>query len=462
MRRSIATFLLAVPPALALPGLGGCQASVLASARVGQASFTIARTAATPPTLGTAVVTASTAAASPHARATPALATTGAISARRDEAVRGQVFGEAGGQDTPLPGALVQTSDGRSATTAADGSFTLAGGSPADGLYLASCPGYAPSAVAGLTDTAIALHLQALTAAVPAPSQAPNATITVSGRVENDQGQPLGGMVVMLADSRGSAGNPSVSAADGSFSVTLVAPGQSLLNGTLLAADPRGQWLAMAVNLQGSGPTLTLAPLRAVPTTHTLAVQADASAVGAPAHAALALVAPDGTALSLFQNGGAYRVAAIAGARYDLRADAADPLGTFASSLEQQDLAIDDTTASSTVTAPLLAPPRFVGTPSVQPGSTLGWSRVPGADGYTLTLSDASSGAFLWQAFTADCAIAVASRVASQGRFGLTLTAWDAPALTARSVSDVGPRALRVLPLAGSYREAWRHETLTF
>lgn len=375
--------------------------------------------------------------------------------------VTGLVLGLAGGEERPLASAEVSTTDGRRATTDAAGRFTLPGAPPADGVYLASHRGYIASVIAGLpADAPVRLHLQS--PVLITPSEAEPIAFQVSGQLVDADGLPLEGVLVVLADRRGSASNPDVSGPDGAFTLTVQAPEGRVEDGTLLAAGATSEtWLGLATGLDLSAEASAIAPLRLTPARHRLRLTLDATAVEAPARAVVELVGPEGVRLGLPSLPGDTWVAPLPGAHYALRAEAVDTVAGVSSEVHRERLPIDFSQSETSHSETLLAPPSFAPPPTLEPGAPIAWSPVSGANGYQLSLAALDGPGFIWEGFASAPTLAFSFRgPLSPGRYGLTVTAWDEPRMTSRAVA-AAPASLRVLPIGEDFRSASRQIRLS-
>lgn len=454
--------------------LGGCQAPAPAALGTLSAGFVLpmqadepvavkpaGRSPSSPPGSGTSGAPAAVPTPPPTGGAgggTPAAPAPGGLT--------GQVIGLAGAAERPLDGATVRTSDGRSTTTDASGHFTLPGGWPADGGLVASLPGYTASAVVGLDGAGpVTLHLQAQAAVETAPA-APVEAVRAVGRVVGPDGLPRGGITVVLEDAQGTSSAPVITGADGAFELKVFAPAGQVTDGTVLAVGPGPDaWMGMAmhVTLDATHPDLDLdagavgnSPLVVRAATHPLTLAIDASAAGAIADLSLELVGP-GASLSVPLDGQTGWVAAVAGARFDVHAEALNPtLGTM-SRLRLEDVPVDVTTPETVVSAAMLAPPELTTDAELVPGSLVAWKPIAGVQGYTLSLAGLEDQGFVWEAYTPTPSMAYSyATPLAPGSYGLTIAAWDDGALSPRAVAAVGPARLRVTPLGHSYRRSSR------
>lgn len=379
-------------------------------------------------------------------------------------ALSGRILSVSGAGESPLQGATVRTSDGREAVTASDGRFALTGDWPDDGAFVASGPGHVASAVVGLAPGgALTLHLQALTRVDPQPPAAVERVRAV-GRVVDPDGNELPGLTVVLEDADGAVSAPATTGSNGDFELQVFAPGGKVTNGTLLAVGESGNnWIGLAtgVTLSAEAPDLDLdrhhpgnSPLVAQPATHPLRIVLDATAVGGQANVALELVGAGATLAIPIENGVA-RVAALPGTHYALRAEFVDGnLGTQ-SKLYLDELPVNFQAAESVVEAAMLAPPYVTSPLFWAEGEILAWQEVTGAKAYHVMLAGTDDQGPLWEAFGTLATQRFSHRQPlAPGNYGLTVTAWDAPDLTPRSVMAEGPRALRALPLSRSYRKS--------
>lgn len=368
--------------------------------------------------------------------------------------------------DQPIAGATVRTSDGRTATTDAEGAFSLAGDFPSDGALSASHPDYVASAVAGLaSDGALTLHLQPRTEGQDTDlSVEPDRTFQVRGRVVDASGAPAEDVWMTVGDAAGASAVPVQTDAAGAFELTVAAPLPRLSGATLLAAGPGGMAVVSGLNATPSAPFLdfdasdaAVSPLVLQNASRTVAVAVDTSPAGAGASRIVELAGANGVRLSLDASGPTFAWAPQAGLAATLRVEAADGdrglLSEFVHPLAPSDNLVSDT---------LLAPPTFQATPALSPDETLRWDAPGGVDGYQLTLSGQQSSGPLWEAFTAGSTLALSIGDAlPAGAYTLALTAWQGTGYAPRTVASVGARALRLLPPAASYKRATRTLRLT-
>lgn len=468
----------AIAPAVCLAALmQGCQAGGLPTSLVGQEI----RWALGALDAGSAIVqvgVAGGAPGTPGGGAAPGPAPEaggangGAGAGAAAEGTHGQVLSVAGARERPLAAATVRTSDGRSAVTAADGRFVLRGPWPADNAFVVSAAGHVASAVAGLApDTPLSFHLQARGQLHVSPDAAP-ARLRAVGRVvgPGPAFSPLQGLTVVLEDAEGTASAPAVTGADGTFELQVFAPAGRVTNGTVLVIgeaenEPGSTWLGMAtgVTLDAASPQLDLdaaapgdSPLIPQRATHPVRLAVDTAAAPANPVVSFELVGA-GATLSLPIANQVAMVAPLPGARFALRAEAVDgDLGTQ-SKLYLDDVPIDFSAPETVVTATMLAPPEVTSAFTLVAGELMTWHGVPGATAYQVSLAGLDAQGALWEAFSEAPSLSYtyAAPLAS-GRYGLTVTAWDAPDLSARSVMAAAPRALRTLPLTTSFRKSLR------
>jgi hypothetical protein len=148
-------------------------------------------------------------------------------------------------QDRPISGATFMLGNGASARTDAQGKFELA--RPASGVPgFAFAPGYATSTVIG-ADLPEVLHLQRL-ASADEPFEATE--VFVRGTVSWPGGTPFGG-TVHYQDDHGSASNPVVVDADGTFALRVE---------TRRGGRPKGVIMALAAG-SGDIPMMGISPV---------------------------------------------------------------------------------------------------------------------------------------------------------------------------------------------------------
>jgi hypothetical protein len=398
----------------------------------------------------------------------------GAPAAPTGPALAGRVVAEAepGAGEVGIAGAVVRTSDGRSATAGPDGRFALIGGAPDDGVYTASAPGFITSTVVGLVaGDAPVLHVQSTDAVSAQPL--PAASWTIRGVIHDPSGQPRPGAVVVLQDEHGATSAPAETNDAGEYALTIFSPDQRVQDGTLIAyydGPPGVRAMAMAtgLSLDPSDTRLDIdpamlgeTPLRLILATHPIRVRLDSDAVGASPVVAVSLEGP-GARLTLPMADDTAWVAPVPGARYALRAEARQPdMGTW-SLLVRDSIAIDFAAAETTVTEPMLAPPHPTLIPELGPVDALAWGGVPEATGFKVELAGLDGQGLWWEAFTTETRLLTPGWEALPGgRYGLTITAIEAPGLTARHVAQAGARQLRRLPLPETYRQSARQLRLT-
>lgn len=367
-----------------------------------------------------------------------------------------------GAVERPLDGALVRTSDGREATTGADGRFRLDGGLAADTALVASRAGYLASAVSGVPGTGqLTFHLRP-TSTVSGLGTPPLA-MTARGRVVDSNGQPVANVLVVLEDARGSHSAPASTEADGTFALTVFAVDGRVDNGTLLAVGTAGdEWIGVETgidlvngtqNIDLDPDAAGLEPFEVARPTHTLRVDIDDSQAGLPSRATVFLEAADGTSLSLPMSGDRVKVAPLPGAHYSLRADAMALSGDAQSQLYRETIAVDFAAAETLVTGTLLAPPTVVAPTALDP--TIRWGAVDGARAYHVAVESLSTGP-VWEGFTTLLTLPLALSAGPTDLDRLTVAAWDADGLAVRQVAHVDARSLRLLPETGTFRRSSR------
>lgn len=472
------SFRVALAPAICLATLiQGCQAGGLPISLIGR-DILWALGAQDAGSAGVQIGAAGGAPGTPGGGAAPDPApgadgtSSGAGAGAVGEATHGQVLSVAGASERPLAAATVRTSDGRSAITSADGRFVLRGAWPADSAFVVSAAGHVASAVAGLApDTPLSFHLQARGQLQVSPDAAP-ARLRAVGRVvgPGPTFTPLQGLTVVLEDADGAASAPATTDVNGAFELQVFAPQGRVTDGTVLVVgeaenEPGSAWLGMAtgVTLSAASPQLDLdatapgdSPLIPQRASHPVRLAVDTAAAPANPVVSFELVSA-GASLSLPIANQVAMVAPLPGARFALRAEAVDgELGTQ-SKLYQDDVRIDFSAPETVVTQAMLAPPEVTSAFNLVVGELMAWHGVPGATAYQVSLAGLDAQGALWEAFSEvpSLTYTYAAPLAS-GRYGLTVTAWDAPGLSARSVMAAGPRALRTLPLSTSFRKALR------
>ncbi|MEB3329615.1 MAG: carboxypeptidase-like regulatory domain-containing protein [Candidatus Sericytochromatia bacterium] len=379
--------------------------------------------------------------------------------------IEGQVLSRVAGTDRPLAGALVATTDGRSATTDAEGRFEVPGVPPADGVYTVSAPGHVSVTLTGVTGVPVVLRTQPVT--TEAPARAP---IVVTGRVATADGVGRGGVVVALADGRGAAGNPATTEADGRFSLVLTAPDRRVEQGTLLAVDGRRRFMGLLAGVQLQGPeaaldalpgTPALDPVRLVEADHEVRLSIDGRAAPVAFTAHLDLVGPNGASLPVAPDDGRYLVARLEGARYELRIEASSGDQAVTTVSRVRNVPLTWSAGFSVIGDTLLAPPAFADKQPFQPGALLRWGAIEGAKAYELELTNGAG--YVWRALsvTNEAPFVFSEGRPPAGTYSLTLTAWDAPDLPAALQATPGrPVPARYEP-TGRYRKATRRVAVT-
>jgi hypothetical protein len=368
-------------------------------------------------------------------------------------AVRGRVVASGDAGDVPIEGALVSTSDGRSGLTDAEGRYAIPGALPADGGLVASHPDYVASAVAGLAGGDADLHLRPRAALREGPGATNEEPFPVTGRVVDPAGAPVAGAFVVLEDARGAFSAPAVTGGDGRFVLTVFAPGRTVEAGTVLVASEG--WVGARAAVATAPDAGEIGDVAVAAAGDPVAVAVDASALpGVPVRTELALRTADGASIGLPGRDGTYRLAALPGATYELRAAAVNPAVGASSELRRP-----VAPGEARVDVALLAPPGRDLDPAIVLNEALAWSPVPGAKAYQVSLSAIGGTGFLWEGFAPSTTIPLSFQDdLPDGVYALALTAWDAEGLDVRRVMAVGPRALR-LP---EDDPAWRRSTRQF
>lgn len=379
----------------------------------------------------------------------------------------GQVRGLDPAGEQPVGGAIVTLSDGRAARTDAQGAFTFEGPAPADGAYAVSHPAYLSSAVLGATGGPITLHLQPRLAVLPGAAAAPAATWIVGGRVIGPGG-PVALASVVLRDPRGGLGEPAVTDEDGRFRMTLHGVDGRIAGGSLLVkgADASGGVLLGARH----GIALTPADAELPPVTleradHPVRFALDTRFAPGPIRYTITAHGPGGERLTLASDGAPIAIARLPGVHYSADAVSRDDLAGTASEWHRDRLTPHFNAAETVVSGAFLEPPAFSAAPAaLTPGTPLGWGRVDGAIGYTLSVFGLDGQGPTWEGFAPDSAMTVPPfGHAGPGRYRVALTAWDQADLTTRRVAGLAANRLRVLPWPGDQdaRRAVRIATVT-
>lgn len=373
----------------------------------------------------------------------------------------------------PIHGAIVRTTDGRTGTTESNGVFRLKGPPPADGVYLATATGHVASAIAGHHEARPNLHLKPITGVFPASSVTGESPMRIRGRCVDDAGRGLPGIVLLLGLGGGQAPSPVTSAADGSFTVDVFAPGSRIEKAVLLAVDPNQAWLGAWTNLTLSGTEVWLDdaptaepdnPLTLQAASHRLQVFVDRANMVGRINSAVSMVAPNGTTLGLFGDAQNAKVAQLSGIRWALDAEISDAQATVRSRLHRPELQLNRESNHTVIYEALLPAPSGAEDLSLKPGEPLGWKAVPGAGGYTLELKSLDSVTPLhWEAFSIGATLPapVLPEFFTAGTYQATLTAWDTPQLLPRHLAQIPSRALRLPQLNEGYRQASRRFQVT-
>jgi hypothetical protein len=369
--------------------------------------------------------------------------------------------------EQPVGGAIVTLSDGRTARTDAQGSFSFDGSAPADGAYAVSHPAYLSSAVLGLSGAQVALHLQPRLAVLPGSNDAPPATWVVSGRVTGPDGA-IAQASVVLRDPRGGLGEPAVTDDDGLFHMTLHAVDGRIAGGSLLVKgrDASGGVLLGARHGIALTPAdTTLPPLTLERADHPVRFALDTRFAPGPIRYTITAHGPGGERLTLASDGAPIAIARLPGVHYTADAVSRDDLAGTASEWHRDRLTPQFNAAETVIGGALLGPPAFSAAPAaLTPGAPLSWAPIDGANGYTLSVFGLDGQGPTWEGFAPGAAMAVPPfGHAGPGRYQVALTAWDHPDLTTRRVAGLGPSRLRVLPWPGAQdaRRAVRLTTVT-
>lgn len=388
---------------------------------------------------------------------------------------RGRVFayGTQGLTPRPLAGATVWTTDGRTATTGADGRFALTGAWPQDGTWVVHHPAYHASTVVGLApEGEIELHLKTNTV-VPGPlTPSGENAFEVDGRVVDAAGAPIEGLTVLMNAEDGSFGTPALTAADGTFTMRVLAHGATVSEAAFVAIDYETEaWMGLAkgvtltktvraVDFNPSAPGTD--PFEVAPTTHTLRLNVTGAPPGMRVRTYLDLAVPGLEPIPVFGHEDAVKLAELPDARLNVRVYAADSDHTRQTAYVREKLAIDFRTAETALDVALLPIPELAPVPA-GPLGTLSWPPVAGADGYEVRLDSIAARGFQWEAFTAATALAFhVPGGTPSGRYTLTLAAWEADGLSPRRVASADRAELRVMPNASVYRVSSSETRLEF
>lgn len=345
-------------------------------------------------------------------------------------AVRGRVVGLTTGQAAALPiaGALVGTSDGRAGLTDAEGRFGIAGAWPADGGLAVSHPDWVATAsvfTGPQPEAGPEVRLSPRAVRVEGASAANERPFVATGRVLGPGGAPIAEALVTLGDASGAFSAPVTTDGDGRFALTVFAAGRAVTAGTLVAVGTGEQaWIGVAGGKAASPDAPDLGDVAVVEAALMIAPSIDGSALpGVATRTFVTMVADDGTALDLPRRDQGWRIGVLAGASFELRAEAADPLAGLASELRQP-LAPDDPAPRAT----LLAPPGADFDPALILNEGLTWPAVPGARVYAAALATLEGSGLLWEGTTATPALTFAfQEPLGPGTYGLSITAWDVP-----------------------------------
>ncbi|MEB3198275.1 MAG: carboxypeptidase-like regulatory domain-containing protein, partial [Candidatus Sericytochromatia bacterium] len=308
---------------------------------------------------------------------------------------QGQVEGLEREDGRGLPGAWVATRDGRWATTDGTGQFVLPGLPPADGVYVAGAVGYVSTVVAGFpADERPLFHLQPLLQTAVNGTAAPRfQAAALTGSLRDAAGQPAAGVLLVLGGAGLALPAVAYSDAAGQFRLRAQLAQTGALRATLLASGPQGQALLTDIPLTGRDQAIDGAPadagstaLRLTAPRHSLRLAVDPAGSALSVQAAIALVAPDGTRLSL-SGLGPFALAPVPGLRLAFSGGVASSDGLVYSRFDRPEVPIDWNTAASTWNETLLAVPDVTAPDRLVPGASLAWQAVDGARGYTVDLA---------------------------------------------------------------------------
>lgn len=378
---------------------------------------------------------------------------------------RGRVFAyrDLGTAPVPLAGATVWTSDGRSAVSGEDGRFTFSGGWPQDGTWVVHHPSYHASTVVGLAaDGPLEFHVKANTAIVGPPSPSGDHTFQVTGRVVDGDGNPLEAVTVLMNAKDGSFGTPGFTAADGTFSMKVLAHGETVEEAAFVAVDYDTQaWMGVAhgvtvaadrtpVDFNASAPGAD--DFAIAPVTHTLRLNVTDVPADMRARTYVDLVVPGLMPMPLFGDENAVGLAELPGVNFTVRAYAADSFHTRETAYVREKLAIDFRNPETALDIALLPPPVVHPIPA-GPLAAVTWDPVDDASGYEVRLDRVDARGFQWEGYTTATSLPfrVPGRTPS-GRYALKVSAWEAEGLTPRRIASTGRSELRVMPNANSYR----------
>lgn len=343
-----------------------------------------------------------------------------------------------GGPGVPLADALVSTSDGRTARTDASGRYTLAGAPPSDGAFVAMHDGYVATGVSGHAGTGGPDFLLE-----PLRPEAPQALaaspFVLTGRVTDAAGRPAVGAVVSLSDAAGSFGVPAAVAADGSFALSVFAPGGQVTDGRLLVTGtPDAPWLGASTIAQADAGHATLgAPVVVVRGDRPLQISPPIAWPGASVITGVRLVGGAGTGLAVPDASGQVLLGSVAGAHFAGWAEATDGPGAMRAEVYQDNVAAAGSAGDSAWQATFLVPPQ-AGPVGLALNGEIAWTAVAGATSYEVRLSAPDDTGLLWVATTTDHRLACSYQLPlTASRYEVAIRATDSQGASYRYAERV-------------------------
>lgn len=396
---------------------------------------------------------------------------------------RGRVFAYADRGLTPfaLTGATVWTTDGRSATTDAEGRFALTGAWPADGTWVVVHPSYHASTVVGLVpDGPLEFHLKSNTV-VPGPTPPDGKTsFEIAGRVVDRTGAPVEGVTLLMNAKDGSFGTPAFTALDGTFTMKVLAHGDTVEDAAVVAIDYDTEaWMGLAtgLTLDKAVREVDLAPgdagtgLVVTPMTHTLRLNVVSAPADLRVRSYVDLVVPGLEPIAIYGHDETVRLTNVPGARYNVRVYAADSERTRQTAYVREQLAPDFRNPETALDIALLPIPEILPL-AAGPLTAVSWNPIAGASGYEVRLDSENARGFQWEGYTTATSLPFnVPDGTPSGNYALKVTAWEAAGMTPRRVASFdqlassngnGPAALRVLPDTTTYRFSISERHMSF
>jgi hypothetical protein len=376
----------------------------------------------------------------------------------------GEVLALDDGREAPLAGATVFTSDGRSADTGENGTFTLVGPPPVDGVYVAAKRGFLTSSVAGLSGVP-SLHLRPDARVATPRSVASPATVTVTGEVRGPDGVPMADVLVLVGGPGVVSSIPVRADARGQYSCAVIAPGGRVEGATVLAVEMHGAAMGMRTLLTIEGPSTRLPTFKMKATTLACRVAVEPGRPGLAHELDMRVVGPSRVSMPLFGSPDALRAAELPGFTYELTVYSRESEPGATSIVHRPALPMDWTAPQQTFREALLAPPTF-SSPLVDlvPGQWLSWEPVPGARGYLVEVGSVGAVAELpFEGFTAGTTLQFLRRDPAwpAGGYHVAVSALDTAGATPRGLASVDGRRLRTWQSPSGWRIATRKVVLT-